>query len=236
MSLRNVLGCGAGAVALALGVAGSAQGALVNLQGDLGNQTWPGGSALPLAPGNTIVEPFSVVAGTGTLTGEVHAENIGGVFGLTITNLVYEATADGAAPGAHSIELSVGQEYVAAPGPYNATHEFNGTAELGAGQNAFVSMLTTHNFSDVLPSISDTVSGPGAAVPFGAGPAGVASNAASTVYVIETILILSLDGGFPPTASITLPASAHTTATLVPAPGVLGMALGFGVVGARRRR
>lgn len=217
------------AVPLLVAVCSTAGAALVQLEGDLGNQTSTG-AVQPLAVGNTLVEAFSFNAATGTLTGEVHAANQGAVLDLRITNLVYQATADGAAPGAHSIELYVGQEYAAAPGPYTANHVLNGTADLDVGQSAFALLLGTHNFSTLLPSVSDTVTGPGTGLPLSDGPAGQVVNLGSNIYVIEARLILSFDGGFAAPTTITLPASAHITATLVPEQAASGWMLLAGLL------
>lgn len=229
------------AIAAVLAVCSTADAALVQLEGDLGNQTFTG-AVQPLAVGNTLVETFSASTLTGTLTGEVHAANQGATLDLRITNLVYQATDEGAVPGAHSIELYVGQEYAAAPGPYTATHALNGTADLDNGQSAFALLLGTHNFSIVLPSVSDTVTGPGNGLPLSDGPAGQIVNLGSNIYVIEARLILSFDGGFAAPTTITLPASAHVTAALVPEPAASGWMLLAGLLPAmlgllyRRRR
>lgn len=213
----------------------AADATVITLSGDLGNQSWTG-APQPLAVGGTVIETFSHTDATGTLTGEVHAENLGGAFNLTITNLVYEALADGAAPGAHSIELYVGQEFVAGPGTYTGEHEVAGTASLAAGQEASVNMQSTHQFSNMLPSIFDSATGPGAVVPLAAGPANSTFTTTSNIYSIETYLALTLSGGFATPSSITLPASAHASATLIPAPGAMGLLLCGGLLGTRRRR
>ena len=209
---------------------------MIQLQGDLGAATWSG-PAQPLAMGDSNVQPFNVTTPTGALTGEVWTENLGNAFTLTVTNLVYEAFDEGAAPNAHSIEIYVGQEYISTPGPYNVEHEVSGTADLGAGQNAYIGMQTTHNFATALPSLFASVTGVGTGIPFSAGPAGQAVTTTSNLYVIETWLALSFDGGFPPTATITLPASAHTSAQLVPEPATAGtLGLSLLLLGRRRRR
>ncbi|MEX2672911.1 MAG: hypothetical protein WD294_12475 [Phycisphaeraceae bacterium] len=211
-----------------------AQAALVQLEGDLGTPSWTGVQQ-PLGPGVSIIEPFSVTTQTGSLTGEVHAENLGNAFDLTVTNLVYEASADGVVPNAHSIEFYVGQEYQSTPGTYTAEHELTGTADLAAGQSADVGMQTTHNFSGNLPGIFDSVAGPGTGIAFNAGPASQVVTTGN-IYVIETWVSLSFYGGFASPATITLPASAHTTATVVPEPAAGSVLLGGMMVLAARRR
>lgn len=202
-----------------------ARGAMVELEGDLGTQTWPGTSPLPLAPGPAVVEPFSLTTATGSVSGDVISTNSGTFVELTLTNFTYTASADGAAPGAHSIELSIAQEFNVGAGPYTATHSITGTADLGAGQNVFAQLMSTHNFTEILPTLSDTASGAGTGLPLAAGPAGQTVNhgVGAGPYVIEKTVFLSFDGGFANPASISLPASATTTVTLIPEPSILGL-------------
>ena len=196
---------------------------MVQLEGDLGNQTW--GSSLPLAPGPAVVDPFTLTTATGTVDGDVISTNTGTAVELTLTDFTYTANADGNVPGAHSIELTISQEFDVAAGPYNATHSISGSADLGAGQNAFVLLDATHNFTEVLPTISDTTAGVGTGLPLAAGPAGQLVNhgAGAGPYVIEKKVILSFDGGFATPVDISLPSSATTTATLIPEPSIIGL-------------
>lgn len=217
-----------------------AKGTLIQLEGDFGTQNTSGTTVL-LGVGNTVTENFSFTHATGTLTGDVVAQNLGAAFELTITNLSYEPTAAGAVTGVHSIELYVGQEYVATAGVYNASHDFAGTSDLGAGQNASINMQTTHNFSATLPGLFDTVAGGGVGLPLSDGP--VAQNVTTTgnIHVIETWLALTIDGGVAASSKIVLPASAHVSATLVPESATFWLLLPLAVwlafrAGAKRRR
>lgn len=229
MTHRFRAAVGALALAGAAGFgAGNAQAQIINLFGDLGTGTTLG---TPFSPINsTFTQSFTQTAAAGTITGDVIVTNdpTGTIFTMTITNLAYTCTVANAA-GTGDVIVVVDHTYITSGfGTYVGTQSLSGSWT--SGPNSLVQLDSIHDFtaSNVsLPTLLATTS------PFALGPVSATATTTGLIYQIRTILRLQTDG----LGTITLPTSAHITATLVPGPtgaaalGLLGVA-----ASARRRR
>lgn len=208
--------------------------AAVNLTGDLGVRNFSGGPGT-LPSGQSFVTPFSrSVAGRGSITGDVIADNTGTALHLTVTNLLFQAL-DWSPIGATIVRVDVAQFFAAAPGSYSASNAIAGsmgssTGGCFVGGQTFFDDVATRTF---VPAVSfGSPQGLEAFSAFSIGP----TSATGSVGITTVLVVMQLDMTIQGDGFISLPTSFDSTTTAVPAPAA-GMVFALaGLRAAPRRR
>jgi hypothetical protein len=215
-----------------IALAGAAHAQQINMTGDLGTASLTGLASPVSLTNTTSTTNFSWAGPGGSITGDVIVSNdpTGTIFTMTITNLALSVTGpNSAGVPALDVTLTVDHLYQSATGfgTYTGSHALSGfwtnlptsyvqldsTQDVGYANTPLTTLLATSS-PFALSSSSPVV------VTSGSGK-----------YGIQAVLHIFADG----LGTVTLPTSAHISATLVPAPGALAL-LALSPLAARRRR
>ncbi|TVQ81463.1 MAG: hypothetical protein EA380_01725 [Phycisphaeraceae bacterium] len=220
------------AVGVALLGAPALHASFVDLDGDLGNNTWNGG--VVVSPINTATTtPFTHVSANGDITGDVIATNTGGAnFELTITNVVFNALNTA---GVTIINLLVRHSYeidpTTFPGPYLAEHMIDGTWSTAPSNSVDLESFHGTGVLTISPpplSLTNSLM----TTSFNLGPTSASVPLTTNIYTIQMNLRLAIDGA----GTITLPNSADSFATYIPTPATAALLALGGLASTRRRR
>lgn len=212
--------------------AGHASGQVINMTGDLGTASLTGIASPVSLTNTTATQSFSWAGPGGTISGDVIVADdpTGTIFTMTITNLFLTVTGpNSAGVPALDVTLTVDHLYQSATGfgTYTGSHALS-----GSWTNAPTSWVQLDSTQDVGYANQPLSTLLASSSPFSLSSSSpVVVTSGSGKYGIQAILHLHADG----LGTITLPSSAHISATLVPAPGMLPL-LGLASITRRRRR